>query len=276
MQGMLYSAIIAILGGMVRDELPHSRVGQWKKLKLGMLFIPHSFDPSMITVPLTVHLHGAYGTVEREWLASQPQGVLAVVTLPGLSSVYTKAFADPAVFDHLIADITATMKSAQPKATMIKPITFSSFSAGFGGVRELLRQPRSYARIDRLLLADTLYAGYQLGTRTVEPKHVADFSRFALEATRGRKVLLITHCDLQPPNYASTKETADALLKELQAERTPFSQAWPHADWKPKEQFRLNQCEILSFPGTDGESPLRHFRSMGTLYRRLDELSAKN
>ena len=71
----------------------------------------------------------------------------------------------------------------------------STFSAGFGGARELLAVPAHFARIDGLILADSLYAGYvgKPGDHKIDPAKMVGFRKFAAEAAAGRKTMIVTH-----------------------------------------------------------------------------------
>lgn len=54
---------------------------------------------------------------------------------------------------------------------------------------------------------------------------IEPFLRFAEEAAHGLKLLSITHSDIDTVEYASTTETANALFREVNAEREPSDPA---------------------------------------------------
>ena len=87
-------------------------------------------------------------------------------------------------------------------------------SAGFGGVRALLKVPEHFARIDGLIMADSIYCGYTGDPKEhrVNPALMEGFRRFAVEAAAGRKAFLLSHSALVPDGYASTGEVADFLI----------------------------------------------------------------
>ena len=68
----------------------------------------------------------------------------------------------------------------------------SSWSAGYGAVREILRQPECYARVERVLLIDGMHTGY-IGERPgpqesrLDPEGLEVFVRFARDAVDRRK-----------------------------------------------------------------------------------------
>ena len=109
------------------------------------------------TEPLWIHLHGATDTVERAFARLGAPGVLVTLTLPGLSKVYADHFAPPEAFESLLRETTAIVRRARGGGEWAPAqITVSSFSAGFGGVRQLLRQPAAFERIGTLVMAIAL------------------------------------------------------------------------------------------------------------------------
>ncbi|MFM8618391.1 MAG: hypothetical protein ACKOE8_06650 [Opitutaceae bacterium] len=117
--------------------------------------------PPGASTPLWLHLHGATATVEPAFAALGTPGVLVTLTLPGLSKVYADHFADPEAFEGLLRAVTAAVRAGSPGSDWTPGgITLSSFSAGFGGVRQLLRQPAAFNRIATLVMADSIYCGY--------------------------------------------------------------------------------------------------------------------
>jgi hypothetical protein len=161
--------------------------------------------------------------------------------------VYTKLFRDPKVFPRLLAETAAQLKALgiapEPR---LRHITVTSFSAGFGGVRELLQVPESFDRIDALIMADSIHAGFvdNPADRKVNPANMDGFLRFAKEAAAGKKWLILSHSQIRPPNYASTTETADYLLAQLGGEREPTDEVWP-GDQKLQVKTRFRKNHLL-------------------------------
>ncbi|HEY2154799.1 MAG TPA: hypothetical protein VGH33_04170, partial [Isosphaeraceae bacterium] len=159
------------------------------------LFIPEGYRPSGPIVNIVLHLHGAASVIEPALVEVGWPAVLIEFNRKGLSSVYTKPFSDPALFPRLLDRTLLAVKDAGLAADpRVGWVVVSSFSAGFGWVRELLKDPKSYGRIYALVLADSLYAGY-LGDpkdRKVDPELMTGFRRFARDAADGKKSLLVT------------------------------------------------------------------------------------
>src|SRR5262249_30308553 len=139
------------------DEPKGARV----QLTDGRLFIPDGFKPGEDgAVDLTLHLHGAEAATEVNFIRARRPGVLVTVVLKGLSSVYTERFKEPKVFARILSETQAELAKRGFAKTRWRFVTVSSFSAGYGGVREMLKDDTTFARIDAIVLADSLYAGY--------------------------------------------------------------------------------------------------------------------
>ncbi len=244
--------------------------GTRAKLTDGPLFVPHDFKPDAKgEFDLTLHLHGAPGTVENNFVKAKRAGVLANVTLPGLSAVYTERFKDTNTFWRILRETEAQLKTADA-APRVRRVTVTSFSAGFGGVRELLKDTNIFARIDAIVMADSIYAGFigDAAERKVNPANMEGFLKFAREAAEGRKQLLISHTQLRTENYASTVETADYLISQLGGKREAVTEDWP-GGLKLLSKFQKGQCEILGFAGDTGEHHMQHLRQLAVFLERL-------
>ncbi len=246
--------------------------GPRAKLTDGQLFVPAGYKPGADGSELILHLHG--GTAAEKALARSGRwAVLVSVVIPGLSSVYTERFKTPQTFARILDETRAKLKelgvAPEPR---VRRVIVSSFSAGFGGVREMLKDPATFARIDALVMADSLYAGYagDPARRQIDPKLMEGFVRFAREAAAGRKWFVLSHCDLQPDGYASTKETADYLIAQLGGKREAASGPWPAEGLTLTSRFRQGHFEVYGFAGTTGADHMRHLHGLWALLKRVE------
>lgn len=251
----------------------------FEQLRVGQAVV--SLPPNWTTlgpeVPVWLHLHGAPAVVEKGFAAIGAPGVLINVTLPGLSKVYADFLASPKAFEDLLRETQAALRREAPETEWrLGRLTVSSFSAGFGGVRQLLAQPAAFDRIATLIMADSIYCGYtgNAAEKQIDPALMAGFVRFARLAADGEKRLLITHSRQIPEGYASTTETADYLIRTLGGERTEEAQDWPEG-LRLVSTFSQGQCEVLGFAGSEPEDHLRHLRAIGALYERTAPVSAE-
>jgi hypothetical protein len=221
-------------------------------------------------IPVWLHLHGAPATVEANFADIGAPGILVNITLPGLSKIYGDHFAEPAVFADLLRDTEAALRrDSAASVWKLGRLTVSSFSAGFGGVRQLLRQPAAFERIAVLVMADSIYCGYvgDSANKRVDPESMRGFLAFARLAVEGKRRLLITHTQQVPEGYASTTETADYLIAELAGQRTPEERAWTPA-LRQLSRFSCGEAEIIGFAGSRPEDHMQHLRSIGVFLGR--------
>ncbi len=222
-------------------------------------------------VDLVVHFHGAPETVIREFKAAGVRAALVIVNRPGLSRAYGRPFSEAGALTRLLDDAEVAMAVQHPGTAPAqwRYVCLTSFSAGYGAVRAILRNPDYYRRVDAALLADSMYAGYARdGTHAVvNAEDIAPFCRFAEEATAGRKYMLITHTYLEPEGYAGTHETADALLQHVGVERIPVENAGDQPLPVISRAERGN-LHVFGCAGTTGDDHMAHLRNLRWLLGR--------
>lgn len=245
----------------------------FKQVRVGraVLSLPSDWTTLPPAVPLWVHLHGAPAVVEKNFAEIGAPGVLLNITLPGLSKVYADFFADPEVWPRLLRETEAALRAeSAAQSWTVGAITVSSFSAGFGGVRQLLKQPAALERIRTLVMADSIYCGYagDPKEKRVDPELMAGFVGFARLAVEGKKRLLISHSAQVPDGYASTTETASYLIEQLGGTRAPKAEGWS-GGLRLMSSYRSGGVEVLGFAGETPEDHMRHLRNIGTLLDRV-------
>ena len=251
---------------MVEFTRAHRRIpqqemkGQRWKLSTGELFFPAGARMRS-PMPLYIHFHGAPWLAE--WSVGQRDRKAAVLTVSigAGSGVYSKAFADPGKFAALL-DEAARALSAQ-NLPRFQPVILSSFSAGYGAVREILRNRDNWSRIDAIVLIDGLHTGYTAGDKPglVEPELMQPFVDFAREAVTGRKRMVVTHSEIFPGTFSSTTETADYLLAQLGLKRTPLSR-WGPGGMQQLSQVRAGHFRLMGFAGNSAPDHIDQFHGM--------------
>lgn len=237
------------------------------RLSVGELFFPKTFIANSSRVHLILHLHGTATSVEENLVKSPGDAVLVTVTLKGLSSVYRDLFANPNTFATILDDTARELERlGVAKPATIRRVTVTSFSAGFGGVREILKSATAYQRIDAIILADSLYSGFQgdPAQRRLDEQLLADFLRYARDAAAGKKVLVLSFCELRPESYASTSETAAYLLRQLGLSMQPIHESWDD-EWNCKLRATQSGLSVFGFEGTTGKHHMQHLRHLDRL-----------
>lgn len=216
---------------------------------------------------LLIHFHGAFDTIRGAMERSGLEATVVVVNQPGLSAAYTAPFRDdPALFATLLAAPARRPDAADGgPAPRWRRVTLSCFSAGYGAVREILRDNTACDRIDAIVAADSIYAGLDegpaaAGGRHVDPRDMAGFRRFAAAAAAGEKVFVVTH-SAQPTPYASTTETADFLLASLGLEREAVT-AREGEEFPQVSRAGRGGFEVLGFAGESAPAHLFHLRAI--------------
>ena len=203
---------------MVEHTRAHPRLkqetppGRRETLELGTLFVPAKLKFKG-TLPLFVHFHGGTWLPEVAAAKEGRRAVLSVQIGAG-SGRYADAFADPQRFGRLIQEIETRL------ATRVNPLVLTSWSAGTGAIREILKSPESYTRVAAILIIDGMHTGYVDGKpgpqeSQLETDKLGVFVQFARDAVAGKKMMIVTHSEIFPGTFASTTETADYLAGQL-------------------------------------------------------------
>ena len=206
---------------ITETEIPGRRV-DLRSLKGARLFIGPHVHPNR-AVPLLIHFHGAPWLIERHVALHLPHAALITVQLGAGSSAYRRPFEQPELFQALLKEAAEQLQLKRGWAS----ITLTGFSAGYGGVREILRRPEYFALVNNVLLLDGMHTSYVPEGKPVADGGIIDqtgldsFLAFAKEAVAGRKTFVFTHSEIFPGTYASTTECADYLLAQLNLKRTP-------------------------------------------------------
>lgn len=239
------------------------------------LFVPKNCNLQSGTVDLLIHFHGHPPVVKENLLRSGKLSCLLVVNENGLSAAYAKPFKDAASFSNLLASTQSEIATLLKEPVAFRRIAISSFSAGYGAVREILQQPATN-RITDLVLADSLYAGYvtNLGKVSPIPEQVEPFIRFAQRAFAGEVTMVLTHSQLAPGTYASTVETADAILSALGLTREKVPGKEPGI--RVESRARKGQFLLRSYTGSTGEDHMWHLRNMALALKETDLRDSKN
>jgi hypothetical protein len=156
----------------------------------------------------------------------------------------------------------------------------SSFSAGYGAVRAILK--REPGMVDGVLLLDGLHTDYVpprvvlADGGKVNGEKMKGFVRFARMAAAGDKRMVITHSEIFPGTYASTTETADYIMRELGLKREAVLK-WGPGGMQQTSDTREGRLEIRGFAGNSAPDHMDHLHGLrgflGVLLRGcMDEM----
>lgn len=221
---------------------------------------------------LLIHFRGSSYVPKHAVYDSNHPLLLAVVNLGSGSAVYENAFKDKSTFPKLVEMIYKT--ASERKAAKIKPsrIYLSSFSAGYGAVRAILKNHQPM--VHGIVLLDGLHTDYIPSRRVLSQggrlndENLKDFIQYAQLAIDNKKKLLITHSEILPGTYASTTETADFLICSLHLQRRPVLK-WGPVGMQMLTETRAGGLTILGFAGNSAPDHVDHFHGLPVFLKML-------
>ncbi len=231
------------------------------------LVIPEHYEPRADgVVDVLFHFHLGQRWVTEELRAAKVNAVLIHFSPGGLSSKYAEPFRDEALFATILNEALTALQAEASISDDARwgKLNVSSFSAGFGAVRELLKKPEYVERIDGILMVDSLYAGYEgdPAERVVAGRNMVGFRAYADRAAAGEKVLVITHTYIQPPGYAGTHETADDLIAHVGVESRSVRESGP-GELVIDRRAGRGGFHVFGTEGDTGPHHVQHLRQMG-------------
>lgn len=256
---------------MVEHTRAHPRLpqrelaGRRAPMPIGKLFVPKRWKAAQRS-PLLIHFHGA------EWIAeaaadARRMPVIAIQAGAG-SSRYSAPFRDdPALFEKLIAAAESEL------GVRAGPVVLSSWSAGYGAIREILRTPSGYARVSHVLAIDSIHAGYVNGRpgpleSEITPGDLAEFVQFAGDAAKGRKALWIAHSEIFPGTFASTTEVSDFVLSSLEIRRQAVLR-WGPMKTQILSDTKRRGLRVIGFAGNAAPDHVDQFHALPELLRMM-------
>ena len=242
-------------------QLNQSTSGQFAQI-----FVPDYFEaPADGKFDLVFHFHSASWAAENEVYKSHTNAVLFNIHLGGFSSSYQNYFVDQNKFQLILNTILSNLESNNIiTAPAIKHLVLTSFSAGYAGIREILKVPNYYNSIDAITLADGLHSNSEPGTMAIQ---MQDFIRFAKDARDMKKIMLLTHSSIPTPGYASTTQTADYLINGIGGVRKSVS--LNDVIGHQTSSCDTGYFELKGCTGQTAEDHLKHLYAMNVMLEKV-------
>ena len=204
---------------------PHDPIGlgpysPYDRVSLGKILIPqkggHTKD---MGYDVLVHFHG--GDAVRKVLVQVTRGlVLVLVDMGTGGGPYSRAFGAPSAYPTLRRSIeSALRRHCGDGRAHIRRLALSSWSAGYVAINKIVQQ--KHDGYDAVVILDGLHAGYNPAKpkvpdiRNLEVAFLDSALELARRAQRREIKLVITHSEVDPVKYPSTRLTADLLLDRL-------------------------------------------------------------
>ncbi|HRI72162.1 MAG TPA: hypothetical protein PK156_48345, partial [Polyangium sp.] len=237
----------------------------------GLLHVPTAFRSDDGSFDLYMHFHGNPTVVKESANGASLNALVYTVNLGNGSGPYEEKYSVVGIFEQTVNKILETVKTRGLKEAKVRRVAVGSWSAGYGALSRVLNVEANVERIDSVLVMDGIHAAYlDPKTKVVDPVRLAPFLRFAKLAADGKRLFSISHSEIGGMTYASTQETADALLREVGAERAAAKQTPPRitippllaALPKPQEAWLEQTTEAktgeLHVRGYSGQTPDQH------------------
>lgn len=255
---------------MVEHSREHLRLteetapGRREKLELGTLFIPAALDKGGDPTIL-FFFHG--GDWLPEMAAARNHMVLVSVQVGGVTETYAKAFENPGRF-------AALLHEAETRSRMtFDRVLLGAWSAGCGAVRQILKTPDSYRRVDGALVIDGIHTDYTDGKpgpleSKLDTANLEIWLQLARDAMAGRKRAIVTHSEIFPGTFASTTETADYLAAQLGLHPSPVLK------WGPMGMQQLSEAHagkflLLGYAGNSAPDHVDQLHALPVLLKWL-------
>jgi hypothetical protein len=239
------------------------------------LYLPPEWEPKA-SEPLTAHFHTARWVSVPEHLKAGLDGPLFIFNNGAGSSVYRRPFEDRGRWGRWLQDMRqAVIERGAPDDFEWSAVDVSSFSAGYGAVREIVKEPDYFAKLRRVALVDSLYGGLlEEEGRVPNPRDVLVWAPLAMSAALGDKTFLITISEVSTP-YASSSECAAAIVRHLGGELEPA----PHVveidetmtEWNLLRRYDRGNFHVWLYEGAEAQAHLAHTRNLSDLWLALDE-----
>ncbi len=262
---------------------PHERINKGEVLPGVSLVLNHALSkPVEVYVTdqgherqpmnLLIHFHGAGYVPKRAAYDSGRPFIVAAVNLGSGSAVYENEFRDESTFPRLVEKIRTCVSERVSTDIEISRICLSSFSAGYGAVRAILKNDASM--LDGIVLLDGLHTDYVPSGRVLSQggalntEKLNGFLEYARLAIEGKRQFLITHSEIFPGTYASTTETADYLIDSLHLQRHAVLKSGP-AGMQMLSETHRSGLTILGFAGNSAPDHVDHFHGLSVFLKMI-------
>jgi hypothetical protein len=248
---------LASLGAPATAQAPGERFPLTPQARL---FVPAYLARSGEPLDLVVHLHGDHALAQDAFFATWKRAALLSVHISGFSSVYTNYFATPQALQNLLDRAEQALQTRRPLAgaALTGDLGLCAFSAGYAGVREILKQSAHRPRVRAIVLGDGLHTGYVNGN-LVDPAQMVEYLAFARSAVALGADFRFSHSAIVPGTYASTTECASYLIAGIGAARTPWTGSnelgMARTSWCERGRFAIH-----GFAGNLAADHVLHFR----------------
>jgi len=233
--------------------------------QFAQLFIPDYYQSDNDgRFNLVFHLHSASWAAENQVYRALVNAIVFNIHLGALSSPYQNYFSDSDKFQSILDMITSELEQREIEIDpVLDNLIVTSFSAGYAGLREMLKTNTYYDKIKAIHLADGLHATSNPG---IMDEQMQDFVKYARDARDRTKIMHITHSSIPTPGYESTTSTANYLIEHIGATRQP-------ADEQDEIGTMYSRCDsgLFNLRGYHGETAEDHMKHLYAMHIMISQ-----
>jgi len=250
------------------------------------LLFPRTFSPHKTEgYDLIIHFHGNVKIVHESVEQAGINAALAVINFGVGSDKYRLPYDVPGAFEELLAEIQAGLEKRGIVGSKLRRVALTAWSAGYGAIESILEERRApHAHedpLDAILVLDGVHAGFVDGdARRIDPSTMRVWVRAARAAADGQLLMLLTHSEIDPIDYAGTMRTHRFLLEQIgsRIQETPDLPLPPRIDvpaarnavkthrrMVPISVTRVGMLHVLGFEGITPDHHSAHLTQMGAI-----------
>jgi hypothetical protein len=273
--------LLICLVAVVAPRSASAEYGGWYSTSFGAYLAPTSgFVGADGGVDVVVHFHGAR-LAEHEWRATELGAVVVDADFGGASTAFYEAMDRPERFGEMLDEVLERLRARTGIPELhLRRVALLSWSAGYAAVARVLAQPRYVDRVDAVMLLDSLHAPYVEDApkgasehgipshHIVDRRALAPFIDFGRLAAQGKKLLVVTHSDILPPDYGSTTETAFTLTVAIDARLEPATGRTARGMWR-SDSSDSRGYHMRGFWGATPETHIEHLHLLDDVVREF-------
>lgn len=252
----------------------------WRGTSFGTYLAPKAgFADDDCGVDLIFHFHAAQ-MAEKDWRAAGVNAVIVSATFGMGTGAYADAFSDPMRFERMMNEVLADLSRRAAKPLHARRVSLFAWSAGFAAVSRILSVPKFYNAVDTVVLLDGLHSNYidpkikksSQGAVHVDVRGLSNFIKFAEDAKRGTKAMVLTHSSILTPDYANSTEANQALLGQVGVPIVSTNPPLPiYGEMKEIERADSGNLHMRGFLGTTAHDHINHLHLIDDMIREFCE-----
>jgi hypothetical protein len=210
-----------------------------------------------------LHFHGVPTSVEPSVERSGLDAVVVISTWGLGSGAYEDYFTPRGALSGMLDWVERTVNRECGVTTAGRDrLALSGWSAGYGAIYRILLHPEDRAQVDALLMSDGMHVGY-VGPHKPNPESMQVYVDFAQEAIAGKKLFAITHSDIEPEKYASTRETAEFLVRSQNIALELVDEPGPRPKMHMTSRAKQGNFFVQGFEGKVARDHCQHLHALG-------------